>query len=446
MTPSTEAWFECSLRSRLRTGLFVLSVAAPGLFFVLPTLRIATASVLERRDGLWEVQKALALDPANPEIHRRLGILECCILDSPDAAQGLEQLRQATELAPLQSLYWWNLGSACESNGDLSCADAAFERALSLNPMDPQAHWVVANYYLRTHRSSTALAQFRRLLELGLESDYTAPTFEVCLRAVDDPEAVFRQVLAGQGPALELRYVDYLSLHGQPDAAYRVWGLAVANTPPFPLALAKPYLERLLDLHRYQEAWGVWQDLERLGIVKRPVEDDPNNLVFNGGFEQEPLNAGFDWHFGEASFLSFDSADPGAHHGKRCLRLDFTVQRNEAYQPADQLVPVVPGREYELAAYARSENITSDSGPGLRVSDPLHPENLDVSTETTVGTTPWHPIHLAFRPGPETHFVVLSVWRPRGRTFPSEISGSFWLDDVTLKPASPAARTDAAKR
>ena len=446
MSRSTETPFECSLGSRARAAVFLLIVVVPGLIFVLTAIRIAAASFLEGRGGLSELQKAVALDSADPEVHRRLGILECYLLDPPNYSDGLKQFRRATDLAPLSSLYWSNLGSACESSGDRACADAAFERLLSLDPMMPRSYWVVANHYLRTDRSQEALAEFRRLLELGPDSGYAERTFQLCLQAVNDPDAVFRQVLAGRkDPKLGLDYVDFLSRHGQPDAAYRVWVLAVANAPPFPLALAKPYLERLLDLHQYQEALTVWEDLERLGIVKKPAKEDPDNLVFNGGFEQDPLNAGFDWHSAEASFLSFDFADPGAHQGNRCLRLNFTVKRNETYQPVYQLVPVVPGQAYQLAAYVRSEDITSDSGPRLHVFDPMHSESLDVSTETTVRTTPWHPVNLSFQTGPDARFVVVSVWRPRSRTFPPEISGSFWLDEVSLKPVGSAAQTEAPK-
>ena len=447
MSRSTETPFECSLGSRARAAVFLLIVVVPGLIFVLTAIRIAAASFLEGRGGLSELRKAVALDPADPEVHRRLGILECYLLDPPNYSDGLKQFRRATDLAPLSSLYWSNFGSACESSGDRACADAAFERLLGLNPMTPRSYWVVANHYLRTDRPQEALAEFRRLLELGPDSGYAERTFQLCLQAVNDPDAVFRQVLAGRkDPKLGLDYVDYLSRNGQPDAAYRVWALTVANAPPFPLALAKPYLERLLDLHQYPEALTVWEDLERLGVVKRPAKEDPGNLVFNGGFEQDPLNAGFDWHSGEASFLSFDFADPGAHQGNRCLRLNFTVKRNETYQPVYQLVPVVPGQAYQLAAYVRSEDITSDSGPRLHVFDPMHSESLDVSTETTVRTTPWHPVNLSFQTGPDARFVVVSVWRPRSRTFPPEISGSFWLDEVSLKPVSSAAQTEAQKQ
>jgi len=447
MSRSTETPFECSLGSRARAAVFLLIVVVPGLIFVLTAIRIAAASFLEGRGGLSELRKAVALDPADPEVHRRLGILECYLLDPPDYSDGLKQFRRATHLAPLSSLYWSNLGSACESSGDRACADAAFERLLSLDPMMPRSYWVVANHYLRTDRPQEALAEFRRLLELGPDSGYAERTFQLCLQAVNDPDAVFRQVLAGRkDPKLGLDYVDYLSRNGQPDAAYRVWALTVANAPPFPLALAKPYLERLLDLHQYPEALTVWEDLERLGVVKRPAKEDPDNLVFNGGFEQDPLNAGFDWHSAEASFLSFDFADPGAHQGNRCLRLNFTVKRNETYQPVYQLVPVVSGQAYQLAAYVRSEDITSDSGPRLHVFDPMHSESLDVSTETAVRTTPWHPVNLSFQAGPDTRFVVVSVWRPRSRAFPPEISGSFWLDEVSLKPVGSAAQTEAQKQ
>ncbi|HKS97064.1 MAG TPA: hypothetical protein VJV74_13150, partial [Terriglobia bacterium] len=206
---------------------------------------------------------------------------------------------------------------------------------------------------------------------------------------------------------------------------------------PFPFADVQDYLARLLIQSRYQDAWGVWKDLLRLGIVPRPQGDEPDNLVFNGSFEATPLNAGFDWHFAEVPFLSLDFSAPQAYRGARCLRLEF-ASRNDLFQPVYEFVPVTPGQPYVLTGYVRSDNITSDTGPELRVFDPAHPENLDASTETTVGTTPWHPVSVNFRPGPDTRFVMLAVRRSRSRTFPTEISGSFWVDAISIKPAGSA--------
>jgi hypothetical protein len=194
-----------------------------------------------------------------------------------------------------------------------------------------------------------------------------------------------------------------------------------------------PYLERLIALGRIEEAVNVWQDLERLGIVKTFEAKEKGNLVFNGDFEQPPLDAGFDWRAGPTTYLAVDFSAPGAYHGACCLRVDFLVSRNDEYEPLYQIVPVLPHHAYTLEAFVRSEDITSDTGPCLRVSDTQSGGFPDAISETTVGTTPWHPVRLSFLTGPQTRAVRLSFWRPRSRVFPTEISGTAWLDAVSLK-------------
>jgi len=156
--------------------------------------------------------------------------------------------------------------------------------------------------------------------------------------------------------------------------------------------------------------------------------------VFNGAFEQFPLNAGFDWRWSDRiTYLAVDFTAPAAFHGSRCLRIDFTVTRNQEYEPVYQIVPVLPNRAYRVEAYVRSEDLTSDTGPELRVSDTQQRGFSDAASDTTVGTTPWHLVRVYFSSGPNTRAVRLSVWRPLGRVFPTEITGSFWLDAVSLE-------------
>lgn len=427
--------FEFSLRPRRRSSVFLLAIGLVALFMCGKTIRIAIATSLGESSKLSELRRALILDPANPKLHHRLGMIYSYSLEEINPAEAVKYLRRATELSPYEALYWLSLASACDSMGDTVCADQALERALSLSPMTPRLHWITANHYLRTDRTDKALPHFQRLLELSPE--YAWPTFRLCLRAMDDPEVIFQEVLPlGKDPKLRLVYVNFLSAHGKADFAARVWARTIANSSPFPVSFAEPYLQRLLDLGRYQEAMSVWQDLERLGIVKKPATEDQDSLIFNGDFEQVPLNAGFDWRYRELPFVSVDFPDSGAYRGDRCLRLDFTVSRNDESEAVYQFVPVVPYQAYLLTAYTRSDNITSDSGPRLRVLDLACPSCLNIASETTVGTTPWHPVSLKFSTGAQTQVVRLSVWRPRSRTFPTEITGVFWLDAVSLKATS----------
>jgi len=304
------------------------------------------------------------------------------------------------------------------------------------------------------------------------------------------PDAIFQRVLADPiEPEVQVSYVDFLSARGDNDAAFRIWKLIAAkrlgarevepaiddppgddptptnpHQPPpgpppqrtssidnrpadgqspisFPFASVEHYLDRVIGLGRIGEAMTVWTDLERLGIVTRPPQTEKfatpgrdDNLVFNGDFEQFPLNAGFDWRWsGQLTFLADDFAAPDPYRGAHCLRIDFTVTRNQEYEPVYQIVPVLPNHSYRVEAYVRSEDITSDTGPSLRVRDTQQPSFRDAVSDTTVGTTPWHPMRVYFSAGPNTHAVRLSVWRPLGRVFPTEITGSFWLDAVSME-------------
>ena len=368
----------------------------------------------------------LVLDANDPQLQHRLGQ----VYQEIDPAESVRYLRRATELSRYSRLYWSDLASACQSIGDTQCADRATEHLLKLCPMVPYYHQLAAESYLGKNRLDESLAQFRRLLEL--DPIYATDTWATLL-TVFEPDVIFQKVATSMDSMGQVGYVDFLSAQGDNDAAYRIWSFVAANPGPFPLSSVQPYLERLINLGRIVEAAHVWQDLERRGIVKRSDVEAKDNLVFNGGFEQLPLNAGFDWRTGSTNYLALDFAAPGAYHGEHCLRVDFTVGSNNEYEPVYQIVPVHSNRTYSLEAYVRSQDITSTSGPVLRVSDAQQRGFEDAISETTVGTTEWHPVSLSFSTGPATQSVRLSLWRPRGRNFPMEITGSFWLDAVTLE-------------
>lgn len=436
--------YEWSLRPPLRAVLFLLALGLSAFFLSIEVLRVGVADTLAVSHDLAEFRRAVDLDPDNAQVHRLLGSF-LCTLEDPHMAEGLGHLRRATQLSPNQAINWTALASACELAGDNACADEAFERALRVAPMVPRSEWAAANHYLVTDRTDQALAHFEHLLKM--DPGYDWQTFRLCVRATGDPDLVFQKVVAPlTDTTLNLSYLAFLSSQGEMASAGRVWSATVAHASPFPLSSTQPYLGRLLQLGQGREALRVWQDLERIGVVKKSAREDPDDLVFNGGFEEPPLDQGLDWRSLSAPYLFVDFADKAAHSGNRCLRIDFTVPRNEEFLATFQFVPVAPAQEYVLHAFARSQNITSDSGPRLRVLDAACPSCVDASSDMTVGTTPWHEISLKFSTGTDTQLLEIFVVRGKSRNFPMEISGTFWLDDVTLKALGPADHTDSLKR
>jgi len=425
------------LRSRTSRVVFALVLFLPAIVLMVCVFKLAIAATLGRSMGVDRVRMGLALDSGNPEIQHRLGWLE----STTDMFEGLGaspkamgDLRRSVALAPAEPSYWSDLATACESTGDLPCATQAFGQAESLDPAAPRMHWLVANYDLRAGKTEESLAEFRKTLEL--DPEYAGPTFQICLQVLGDPAIVSERVIPpGKRSQLALPFANFLCETGYPDAAFGMWREIASRGEQFSFADVIEYLQRLTVLSRFSDVRAVWTELARRRLL--PATNEPSeNLVYNGGFETTPLRAGFDWYYSQPPYVVVDPLAGMAHHGSRCLRLEFPVKRNEECEAAYEFVPVEPGQEYELSAFVRSEAITSDAGPTLRITDAIQPEDLRAAAETTVGTTPWHQISVIFTTTPRTRVVRLSVWRPRSRTYPTEISGSFWLDDVKLRPLS----------
>jgi hypothetical protein len=397
---------------------------------------------LGRSTEVSAVRKGLALDPDNPELHHRLSQLYGDSLEPSNLTEGVAQARRAVALDPNKFDYWLNLASACESLPDNACVEQALERAVALCPMVPMVWWTAGNQYLRIHQMGKASRCLQRLLELS--PDYLAPTLDLTLRVYGDPKMIFEKVVGGgTDVGLALAFADFMSANNEFDAAHQAWREVAGRGATFPFVSVRPYLEHLLSQGRYQEAQAVWLYIEQKGIIARRADSQRGNLVFNGGFEEQPLDAGFDWRSQPSSYASADFTDPSAHEGARCLRIDFPISQNDAFEPAYQIVAVAPGQTYTLAGYVRTLDITSDSGPRLRAVDQDCSTCLDLSTESTTGTTAWHSVSVSFTTGKQTQAVRVSVWRPRSRTFPMDISGSFWLDDVSLRPVNSTHRVEA---
>ena len=432
MPPFSVKYIDVSLKSLRRSGLFLSLAVMVTLLGSAEAIKIAAVTALGESAEVPDIQKALALDPGNPVLHNRLAQLYGDSLEPSNLPAAVQEARRATALDPNKSDYWLTLASACESVRDNACADQAVERALDLSPKAPRVWWDAGNHYLRTDRPESALPCFHRLLELS--PDYATPTFDLTLRAYGDPKMILEKVVGNEkNPQLGLAFADFMSANNEFDAAHQAWTRIAGGGSPFPFAAVQPYIERLLSHGQYQEARAIWLNLEGRGIIAKPADSGEGDLVFNGGFEQSPLDAGFDWRSPASSYVSVDFTDASPYEGAHCLRVDFPVGQNDEFEPVYQIVPVVPDLAYSLTAYVRSRDITSDSGPRLRVTDPDCPTCLDAVTDSTVGSTPWHKVTMSFAAGAKTQAVRVSVWRARSRVFPMEISGTFWLDAVSLR-------------
>lgn len=430
---------EWSLRPWWRAVTFLAPLIAGGIW--LGAIAVRAAQSAYRLDSLsvTAIQNALRHDPDNADLLHRLGLVYTYDQSNLDIPASLKNLRAAVALNPRRWEFWADLGTSCDFAADTACSDQAFKRAWALNPETPNLGWALGNHYLLTNRPEMAFPFFRRLLNLS--PDFLDPTFRLCLRATHDPQLIYSEVLPhGKNGFERFAFLHFLVSTGDYQNAMKIWGEMISGPDRSPnLLLVKPFLDFLTDHERLQDAGAVWSDLQHVGAIPPQSSSPTTNLLYNGSFDRVPIDTGFDWRVNTSPDLVFDFSDPSAYKGSKCLRIDFSVGRNADYDLVSQIVTVKPNTSYALSAYVRSENLTSDRGPRLRVAEMGCKDCTPTTSDATRGTTPWHPVEVSFMTQPQTQTVRISFWRPQTSASIGDITGTVWLDDLNLHAVDAAA-------
>lgn len=411
---------------------FAVAVVVLSAVLGAAAVRVAYPAQLADSRDVEQVRRAARLDSRNDEIQHALGIAEQWL--GGDRKEAARHFQQATTLNPRRAEYWSDLAQNCFANDDVQCAESGYLRAARLAPRRPAYRLDLANYYLVTGRRDPALQAFSELLAIAPEDAHSA--LDLCLRAYQDPAIVWDSVLEPlHNTGAQLTFLSLMAARQMGDTA-PYW--TRVRDSHFTFRQAAPYVDALLGSRVYPQAQQVWSDMEHAGVI--PALDGSG--VYNGDFEADPVEAGFDWHLAHGQQFIEASLDASvAHSGRRSMRVDFTVPQNSEYIPGFETIAVSPNQPLTLKAWVKSDSITSDSGPRLRVVDPQCYSCLDVSTEGTTGTTDWHEVGMTFTPGPHTRAIQLMVWRGRGRAYPMEIGGTFWVDSISLLGTSALRNT-----
>ncbi|HEX6465717.1 MAG TPA: hypothetical protein VFZ99_00340, partial [Terriglobales bacterium] len=278
----------------------MLSIILGGAVLALQGARVAAASEFAAEGNMRQLHWALRSDPNNAALHSRLGLLYQW--EGSDYLLAVQHLRRAAQLAPHVAAYWGDLGNGCEFTGEIDCARDAYEKAAAMAPMRPELEWNLANYYVRAGDKEQVLEHFARYLRF--DAPMRVQALSILNRTFDDPGIVWQKVIrSSENPLIELTYLKYVKAQQPQISTAAWWKEVIAQHRPFPAKAAIPYIDRLIDARSYQEAASAWSDLQALGLIGRQKNDE---LVYNGHFDQELLNGGFDWHVQQQPYLESD--------------------------------------------------------------------------------------------------------------------------------------------
>ena len=370
-------------------------------FLIRPLLALAVAG-----GGLW-----LAVRP--PETFPDL------TEQSPEEAATLA--RRLLRADPANPYRWCDLGEALAELGRNGEARVCFQRAVELGPNIPPVLMRAAGFHIRAGDARTALPHMLRILELA--PDYDAMIFYYTDRLIPLEELLPR---LAQNPRAARSHFRFLLQGGDAAHARAAWR-SLREHRLGDDELASAYLELLLRKGEHEPALQDW--VEWLG--PRAGDYPKRNRIYNGGFENEPSGSPLDWRIRPMEGVEAARDLTRAREGRASLKLIFPGTANLNYSHVSQLL-VLPAGRYRLSAWISSQDLTTDQGLFVRLTETGSGGRVLAETEQVRGTNDWGSVEAEVI-APRNMLATVEFCRRPSRKFDNKIRGAVWVDDVRLE-------------
>jgi hypothetical protein len=374
--------------------------------------------------------KAIRLNPSNPDPFYRLGIFYQWDFQNIDLKESLKYLREAIKRNPLEQQYYLDLAKVLHRMGEKNLSIQALEKAILVFPTSYQGRWVSGNLLLQQGVPEKALPHFTYIL--ANFPNQSSLVYDVLLRAINDMDFILNKVVPKDPPSMN-QYLTYLYEIGDRESAKKAWEIKASYGVKNDRAQTLRHIGFLISQGDLNEAFHVWKTGLREEGLSIPSD---GNLITNGGFEEkEILGGGFDWKMTNVpgAEISFDHST--AFEGKRSLKIVFNGKENVDFQHVYQFVALKPNSEYVLKAHMKTKALTTKSGIRIEISG-VGPA-FHGASEALIADNGWKELTIAFRTPPQSQGGVVRVRREKTDKFDRFISGTVWIDNVSLTPTLP---------
>ncbi|MFI5127370.1 MAG: hypothetical protein ACHQJX_11140, partial [Candidatus Acidiferrales bacterium] len=252
--------------------------------------------------------------------------------------------------------------------------------------------------------------------------------------AVDPSADSIADAVLPRKAAYYVRAIRYFLSQKQTDAALVIWTHLLKLNQPVAMRDSIDLIDDLISEGRISKAHQVWLDALRRSAWPNDASDA--SALFDGGFEHNFLNGGFDWRELPFSGASYDLDSSVLHTGHQSLRITFDGTANVNFQHICQYVYVASRQRYRFLVYLRTEGISAGNGIQFDIFDPRHPKELQILTTAVAGTNDWTPVRVDFESGANTQMLEILLRSAPGPGLDSHLRGTVWVDDVSLTPVT----------
>jgi len=404
--------------------LYLLSVLLLGVvaaFLVWRTVATNMADLALQEDEPNAATRALRWNPRHAEAHYLEGVAQV----NADPSRAAADFSSAIRNNPADGVGYAALSRLNEDAGRLDEAGQAMQAAAQMAPRRIDVQFEAARFWFRQGDIPRAMQHLNVALTFG---DFLRPDiFPDLLKLAEDPaarEATFAALLK-QPVAWFPQFFSWVAAHaGSVDTMRALLKMQAGGPNVITADGLRSHLQRLQRENLWLESYLVW--LNSLG--QNRLRDVGN--LFNGGFEEEITNLGFDWIVTPAPQVVIDTAPTYGTTGQKALRVVFRGPRIQ-FQHVYQYTMLNPGA-YALHGRVRTDSL--ETPEGVRWSTYCAGSATALAHSPSFkGTDHWQHFAMSFEiPAKNCTAQMLRLELAGRSALDYQARGTIWLDELSV--------------
>ena len=407
-----------------KNAITAVSLTLLGLAAALLSWRIVVSNMSElhiQSDEKGAATQALNWDKTNAQALFSKGVH----VAKANPAQALNYLSSSVRNNPTDGPAYAAIARLKEEGGKLAEAEQAMQAAAQMAPRRVDVQLEVARFWFRRGDIARAMKHMDIVLTFG--DSLRGELFPELLKLAENPatrEATFAELLKQPVPWWP-QFFSYAAANASSVNVLRTLFQMQAGGPNVATTSGRrAYLQRLQRENLWIESYLAW-----LNHLRRDQLNAIGNL-FNGGFEEEISNLGFDWIVTPASQVVVNTATTYGATGQKALRVVFRGPRIQ-FQHLHQYLMLDPGT-YTLHGRVRPENFEAAEGLQWSIycvgtAQPL------VHSERFTGTDHWQHFTVQIKIPVQNCAVQMLRLELAGRSvLDYEAKGAIWFDDMSI--------------
>ncbi|OQX01967.1 MAG: hypothetical protein BWK73_44305 [Thiothrix lacustris] len=285
----------------------------------------------------------------------------------------------------------------------------------------------LADYWARQQRLDKLIPTWNVLLTRN--GSLHATIFPVLqqLLAQEEHKALFSPFIK-KPPTWWSSFFNHLAQNAEPTLLNSVYEQRQKSKTPISKEERTIYVARLLRDQNWANAYQIWQT----GISPKLL--NKKNFIFDGGFEGDSFNSGFDWQISQTREISIKPDVTYGIKGKQAIHIRLKRDNPVHFQHLSQTL-LLPADEYQLSMRYRLDTLKNPKGLRWRIHCLNTASTLLGESHALRGQKSWDTLNVTFSvPSQDCSAQRLRLEADSAYRHDHTFEGHLWFDDLAIQP------------